>query len=112
MEIAMTRGIVWSVPAALLALLVGCGGGSTPGSVAAEACDAQVKIQLGGKPYALDLEALATTMKDDGRGGQLLTSKITVDAGLANQAEQDLECTVRMGAENASAEVLNLRFIW
>ena len=108
----MKRGIDWIVPILALGLLVGCGGGATPGSVAAQACDAQVKTQLGGKPYSLDLDALAATMKDDGRGGQLLTSKITVDAGLANQADQDLECTVRMGAEGASAEVLNLRFIW
>ena len=108
----MTRGTPWIVPVAALGLLVGCGGGATPAGIAAQACDAQVRTQLAGKPYTLDLEALATTMKDDGRGGQLLTSKIIVDAGLADQAEQDLECTVRMGTDNASAEVLNLRFIW
>lgn len=108
----MNRGTFWMVPTAALGLLVGCGGSATPGSVAAQACDAQVRTQLAGKPYTLDLEALAGTMQDDGRGGQLLTSKITVDAGLASQAEQDLECTVRMGADNTSAEVLTVRFIW
>ena len=108
----MTRVTHWIVMAVGLALLGGCGGGSTPASVAAAACDAQVRTQLGGKPYTLDLEALGATMKDDGRGGQLLTSPITVDAGLSSQAEQTLECTVRMGADSASAEVLNLRFIW
>lgn len=109
----MSRGTQWILMVAGLGLLAGCGGGGgTPASVAAKACDAQVKTQLGEKPYTLDLDALGATMKDDGRGGQLLTSKITVDAGLASEAQQDLECTVRMGADNASAEVLNVRFIW
>ena len=44
----MKRGIDWIVPILALGLLVGCGGGATPGSVAAQACDAQVKTQLGG----------------------------------------------------------------
>jgi hypothetical protein len=100
------------VPAAALGLLVGCGGAPTPADVAAQACDAQVRTQLGGKPYALDLELLAKTMTDDGRGSFLLASQITVDAGLASQTVQTLECTVRMGADNTSAEVLNVRFIW
>ncbi|MGL6289486.1 MAG: hypothetical protein ACRC2H_02230 [Silanimonas sp.] len=109
----MTRGTLWIVPVATVVLLAGCGGGTaTPAGIAAQACEAQVRTQLAGKPYTLNLDALAATMKDDGRGSQLLTAKIVVDAGLANQAEQDLECTVRMGTDNASAEVLNLRFIW
>ena len=108
----MNRGMFWMVPTLALGLLVGCGGSATPGDVAAQACDTQVRTQLGGKPYTLDLKMLAETMKDDGRGGFLLASQITVDAGLASQSVQTLECTVRMGAENASAEVLNVRFIW
>ena len=108
----MNRGMFWMVPTAALGLLVGCGGGTTPADVAAQACDAQVRVQLSGKPYALDLELLAKTMKDDGRGGFLLASQITVDAGLASEAVQVLECTVRMGADSTSAEVLNVRFIW
>lgn len=108
----MNRGMFWMLPTLALGLLVGCGGSTTPGDVAAQACDAQVRTQLGGKPYTLDLKMLAETMKDDGRGGFLLASQITVDAGLASQSVQTLECTVRMGAENASAEVLNVRFIW
>lgn len=108
----MNRGTSWIVCAAAAGLLAGCGGGGTPADVAAQACDAQVRTQLAGKPYTLDLDALAATAADDGRGGQLLTANIVVDAGLASQAEQKLECTVRMGADDASAEVLNLRFIW
>jgi hypothetical protein len=108
----MTRVTLWIVLSAMLALTAGCGGGATPMDVAAQACDAQVRTQLGGKPYTLDLDALAGTAADDGRGSQLLTATIVVDAGLASQAEQKLECTVRMGADNASAEVMNLRFIW
>lgn len=108
----MKRGWFWMVPAATLGLLAGCGGAPSPADVAAQACDAQVRTQLGNKPYTLDLKMLAETMKDDGRGSVLLASQITVDAGLASQAVQTLECTVRMGADNTSAEVLNVRFIW
>jgi len=109
---AMNRGTFWMVPIAALGLLVGCGGEATPADVAAQACESQVRTQLGNKPYTLDLKMLAETMKDDGRGSFLLASQITVDAGLASQSVQTLECTVRMGADNASAEVLNVRFIW
>lgn len=108
----MNRGMFWMVSTLALGLLVGCGGSATPAEVAAQACDAQVRTQLAGKPYTLDLELLAGTIKDDGRGGFLLASQITVDAGLASQAEQLLECTVRMGNEGTTAEVLNVRFIW
>lgn len=106
----MNRGTLWMVPA--LGLLVGCGGAASPADIAAQACDAQVRTQLAGKPYTLDLKMLAETMKDDGRGSFLLASQVTVDAGLASQSVQTLECTVRMGADNASAEVLTVRFIW
>lgn len=108
----MMRRTFWMVPAAALGLLTGCGGAATPADVAAQACDAQVRTQLGAKPYTLDLKMLAETMKDDGRGGFLLAAQVTVDAGLATQSVQMLECTVRMGSENTSAEVLNVRFIW
>jgi len=102
----------WMVPTLALGLLVGCGGSATSADVAAQACDAQVRTQLGTKPYTLDLKMLGETMKDDGRGSFLLASQITVDAGLASQSVQTLECTVRMGADNTTAEVLNVRFIW
>ena len=108
----MTRGTLWTIPVLALASLVGCGGGSTPGDVAAQACDAQVRTQLAGKPYTLDLKALAAAPQDDGRGGLMLKAKIMVNAGMADQAEQGLECTVRMSPDATSAEVLDLRFIW
>ena len=108
----MTRVLSLAFATLGVALLAGCGGAPTPADVAAQACDAHVRTQMAGKPYALDLAALASSKADDGRGGVLLTSPITVDAGLASQAEQDLECTVRMGADGTTAEVLNVRFIW
>lgn len=108
----MTRAPSWTLPAFAAALLVGCGGAATPGDIAAQACDAQVRTQMAGKPYALDLSALAGRMEDDGRGGTLLKAKIIVNAGLADEDEQDLECTVRMAADGSSAEVLTVRFIW
>lgn len=108
----MTRGTPWILPALAVALLAGCGRMASPADIAAQACEAQVRIQLGSQPYHLDLQALAASMADDDRGGLLLTAKVTVNAGLADQAVQDLECTVRMNAEQTAAEVLTMRFIW
>lgn len=107
----MNRVTPWTVAMAA-ALMAGCGGSATPDDVAALACDAQVKQQLGDKPYTLDLASLAATKTDDARGGQMLTSKIVVNAGLADETIQDLECTVRMSADGTSAEVMDIRFIW
>lgn len=98
--------------ALMLALLAACGGAPTPGDFAAQACEVRVKEQLGSKPYQLDLVVLASSMKDDGRGSQLLTAPIVVSAGMAEQSNQMLECTVRLNAEKTSAEVLDVRFIW
>lgn len=99
---------------ALLAggLLAGCGGGTTPGDIAAQACDAQVQTQLAGRPYTLDLGMLAASIADDGRGSHLLKAAITVNAGLADQQVQELECTVRLAGDGTSADVMTVRFIW
>jgi hypothetical protein len=94
------------------AALAGCGGAASPADVAAQACDAQVRQQLGSKPYTLDLAELAANKADDGRGGQLLKAKVVVNAGLADQTIQDLECTVRANADGSAVEVLDIRFIW
>ncbi|HAI59427.1 MAG TPA: hypothetical protein DCM32_06065 [Xanthomonadaceae bacterium] len=99
--------------AALLAggLLVGCGGADSPAEIAAQACDAQVRTQSGGNPYQLDLAALAASATDAGDGLQLLTAPVVVNAGLATESPQTLECTVRI-ADGAAPEVTHLRFIW
>lgn len=99
------------IPAALgLALLAACGGEKTPADGAAQACDAEVKQQSRGKPYQLDAKLLAESMRDAGGGTHLLTAPVVVNAGLADQSTQQLECSVRL--TEAGAEVLNLRFIW
>ena len=98
--------------AVAVALLAGCGGGGTPADIAAKACDAQVQQQVQDQPYQLDLTMLASSMKDDGRGGHLLTVPVTVNLGLADQSVQVLECSVRITGEPPTAEVLNVRFIW
>ena len=62
-----------------LAACGGSGGGAnSKGDLAAQACDAYAKGQLDGKPYELDLGALAASMKDDGTGLMLLTSPIVI----------------------------------
>ncbi len=108
----MKRGIPWALAMIAAPLLVGCGGALTPNDVAAQACEAQVRQQLGDKPYTLDLASLAASKTDNARGGHLLTAKIVVDAGLADETLQDLECTVRMNADGSAAEVTDIRFIW
>ena len=101
-----------TLSAAAVALLAGCGGIGTPADIAAKACDAQVQQQVQGKPYQLDLTMLASSMKDDGRGGYLLTVPVTVNLGLTDQSVQQLECSVRITGDPPTAEVLNVRFIW
>ena len=104
--------IKMALPALAVALLAGCGGGGTPADIAAKACDAQVQQQVQGRPYQLDQALLASSMKEDGRGGHLLTAPVTVNLGLADQGVQQLECSVRLTGEPPTAEVLNVRFIW
>ena len=108
----MNHPFRWTFAFAGCLLLLGCGGAATPGDIAAQACDAQVKAQLGSRPYVLDVAALAASMRDDGRGAQTLTAKVTVNAGMADQEIQDLECNARLSDDGSSAEVINLRFIW
>jgi len=108
----MKLGIQFGLLACSTLLLAACGGAEGPPEIAAKACNAQAAIQLGGKPFRLDLAALAATMKDDGGGSRLLTAPVVVDAGLASESTQQLECTVRMAEDGSSAAVLHVRFIW
>jgi len=108
----MRRFLRLSSAALVMALLAACGAAPTPSDFAAQACNARVREQLDPKPFQLDLAVLASSMKDDGRGSLLLTSPITVSAGLAEQSNQMLECTARLNAEKTSADVLDVRFIW
>ncbi len=96
----------------VLALLGGCAAAPTSADVAAQACDAAVREQTRGKPYTLDLEALAASMTTDSRGEQILTAPVLVNAGLADQAQQDLECAVRLSDDGTSATLMHMRFIW
>jgi len=106
----MPHRILATAAAALV--LAACGGASSPADIAAQACDAQVRVQVQNQPYRLDLALLAGSKADDGRGGFLLTAPVTVNLGLANQSVQQLECVVRLSGEPPVAEVVNLRFIW
>lgn len=108
----MARTAMWIGLCSAAMLATGCGSAETPAGLAAAACEAQAKSRLGGKPYTLDLAMLASSATDDGRGGLLLSAPIVVNAGLADEGTQQLECTVRLSGEPPSAEVLNLRFIW
>lgn len=108
----MTRGTRSTLALLGAALLAGCSPTTTPADIAAQACEAQVRIQTNGRPFQLDMAMLAASATDAGNGSQLLTAPVVVNAGLADQTTQQLECTVRMSADNTSAEVLIVRFIW
>lgn len=108
----MKQDIRFGILACGALLLAACGGAEGPSEIAAKACGEQVAVQLGGKPFRLDQAALAATMKDDGGGGRLLTAPVVVDAGLASESMQQLECTVRLSEDGGSAVVLHVRFIW
>lgn len=95
-----------------MALLGGCSAAPTSADIAAQACDVAVRDQTRGKPYTLDLEALAASMITDSRGEQVLKAPVLVNAGLADQAQQDLECAVRLSDDETSATVMHMRFIW
>jgi len=109
----MRQAIRSSVAACgVVLLLAACGEADGPAQVAANACAAQVTVQLGGRPFRLDRAALAASIADDGRGGRLLTAPVVVDAALASESTQQLECTARLAEDGGSAVVLNVRFIW
>lgn len=108
----MARTAMWIGLCSAALLVTGCGSAETPAGLAATACEAQAKGRLGGKPYTLDKTTLAGSATDDGRGALLLSAPIVVNAGLADESTQLLECTVRLSGEPPSAEVLDLRFIW
>lgn len=108
----MIRKTTCLLPALVLVGASGCAPSLTPAEIAAAACDVQVQTQLGADPYRLDLDALAASKIEDGRGSHLLTAPVVVSAGLAGENTQQLECTVRMAPDQASAEVLIVRFIW
>jgi len=95
--------------------LAACGGGAGGGSkgdLAAQACDSYAKGQLDGKPYTLDLAALAASMKDDGAGLNLLTAPITIQPGHPAESKQSLECQVRFTEGKPAPDVTRLQFIW
>lgn len=100
----------------LCAGLVACGGsgagGGSKGDLAAQACDAYAKGQLDGKPYQLDLAALAASMKDDGSGLMLLVSPIVIQPGHPAESKQSLECQVRFSDGKPAPDVTRLQFIW
>lgn len=101
----------------LCAGLAACGGsgadgGGSKGDLAAQACEAYAKGQLDGKPYKLDLAALAASMKDDSSGLMLLTSPIVIQPGHPAESKQSLECQVRFTDGKPSPDVTRLQFIW
>ena len=102
---------------ALLAVgLTACSGGESdsPGGKtgsAASACEAFVKNKLETKQYKLDLNVLASSMKQATDGSAVLTAPIIIEPGLTTEVKQTIQCDVRFGA-NDTPEVLTVNFIW
>jgi len=100
---------------AATALLVGCGGGGgggDKGSLAASACDAYAKDQLGDKTYQLDTAVLAKSMTAAADGSMFLKGPIVVEPGRASESKQSLECSVRFVAGKETPDVIKMQFIW
>lgn len=96
-------------------LLSACGGGGSAGGrneLAANACDAYAKTQLGEKTYTLDHAALAASMTDSGGGSSSLKGPITIDPGRSSESKQTLECEVRFVEGKDLPDVLKMQFIW
>lgn len=99
----------------LLALLTACGAGSeTAGknALAAKACEAYAKDQIGDKTYVLDRAALAASMKDVGDGSMSLNGPITIEPGLTSELKETLDCTVRFTEGKEQPDVITFQFIW
>lgn len=97
---------------ALGLLLTACGGGGDRPNLAAKACDAATRDRLEGKDYQLDLAALAGSMKDKPDGSQLLTAEVVVEPGLATEAKQIIECSVRFAEGKKEPDVIGFVFNW
>lgn len=101
----------------VLALLSACGGadkGSTGGKneLAAQACDAYAKGQLGDKTYKLDHAVLAASMVSEPDGSMGLKGPITVEPGRSTESVQTLECNVRFVEGKDLPDVIKMQFIW
>lgn len=106
----------WISIALLAAGLTACSGGESdsPGGKtgsAASACEAFVKNKLEAKQYKLDLNVLASSMKQATDGSAVLTAPIIIEPGLTTEVKQTIQCDVRFGA-NDTPEVLTVNFIW
>ncbi|MEO8160370.1 MAG: hypothetical protein ABI588_03045 [Arenimonas sp.] len=90
----------------------GAGGGGSQAELAATACDAYAKSQLGDKSYQLDEAVLAKSMAPATDGSMSLKSMIVIEPGTANESKQTLECSVRFEAGKPAPDVLKMQFIW
>lgn len=98
--------------AGCLFLLLSACAGSGPGSIAAEACGAEVAQRLAGKTYDLDSVKLAASAEPEPDTTDIwrLSAPIVFDRGLASEFTQTLKCKARVDAGTPS--VLALEFIW
>jgi hypothetical protein len=101
---------------AVALLLAGCAGGTGSGGgtrneIAAAACEAYAKTQLGDKAYQLDLPALAASMKADG-DMQALAAPIVIEPGSSGEAKETLNCKVRFSPDGKTADVISLGFVF
>jgi hypothetical protein len=93
-------------------LLSACG--TTPGTLAAQACSKAIDEKLAGKSYELDLSDMASKFKaGDGSTGEIVTS-VLLDKGMSSESKQGCTCRVQFDPNNAAAEpsVIGLIFVW
>ena len=95
----------------LFLLLTACAG-SGPGTVAADACVAEVNQRLAGKTFELDKSKLASSAEQEKGSADIwhLSTPIVFDRGLSTEFTQNLKCKTRV--DSGAASVLSLEFIW
>ncbi len=96
----------------LASLLAACSGGGSRNDLAAQACEAAAKDRLEGKDYRVDLAALAQSMQAKPDGSQFLTAPIVIEPGLATEAQQIIECSVRFVEGKPEPDVIGFVFNW
>lgn len=106
----------WISIAFLVLGLAACSGGESSGpggksGAAASVCDAFVKNKLEAKQYTLDLNVLATSMKQATPGTGELSAPIVIEPGLTTEVKQSIQCDVRFNADD-TPEVMTVTFVW
>ena len=106
--------VIAVVVASLCLSACGGGGGDSDNSrnaIAASACEAFAKNEMGNKTFQLDLGVLGASMKPSA-DMQALTGPIVIEPGLSGETKMTLDCKVRFNADGSKADVISLSYVY